>query len=780
MKRKIFSVLLALVLVLSFSLVTAVPAAAATPELELGIKAPGATAEWSTAEVDVGTYSVHLKTGDTGDGNEGRIVIDAASVGITTLSSITSIAWSVYTVAGYPPHVDIYLDCDGDEVVDDEDVLTAELHYNNADPVFEFNDMIAKVNYDTWLQTFELTSDDGFGAVGDTTLLWLSKLGGGPGDAPAGTLAQWKAGTVGSDTGNDLPGGTVIDDTAPVLRLEIEVDRWMIDSEAYIDDLTINGTTYDVEWIHVSPIQVDDDKVQYPTAPFHTIQDAIDSAITGDTISVAAGTYTEDLTIGTALTLESVAGAATTIIATAGSVDDIVLVTAADVTIDGFTIDGANVASGAVNGIDVRNTGFIIQNNVFVEIYYDNIFTGNTAATITSGFIDSNTFTGMGTSAAAYRPAINVESNSSYAISGVTVSNNTISAYGGTESAGIQVAEVTGAVSTIVVSGNTIGTSSFGIATWNDGAATFTGNTITGCDVGVDIYGDVADLTPVFTLSGNTITGNTTYGIRVRSDANDLTGVGIVISGNTISGNGDGVAVVTSGTINSGPVAQYNWWGAAAGPAIATNPYNTPTTGDSVSANVDYIPWLIHTELASGWNIYSTPIALDSSCNTIGDALDIWTADSGNFVIAYYFDSSASPQAFAEVTSLTPLQAIYIQMSAASTIDVISNTSYTAPPSRIMYQGWNLIGLAELYNMDAEDALASAYYVAGANNIGYSQVVSPGLGQTAWSATRRATIVGPSYETMVPCEGYWVYMVNQGNLGGFTSTPITEVTPPQQ
>src|SRR5215216_4594196 len=54
---------------------------------------------------------------------------------------------------------------------------------------------------------------------------------------------------------------------------------------------------------------VDDDKVQCPSAGFTTIQSAIDNASGGDTIDVCAGTYVEQLTIGTDrnnLTLRSI------------------------------------------------------------------------------------------------------------------------------------------------------------------------------------------------------------------------------------------------------------------------------------------------------------------------------------------------------------------------------------------------------------------------------------------------------------------------------------------
>src|ERR1700689_1742022 len=52
-------------------------------------------------------------------------------------------------------------------------------------------------------------------------------------------------------------------------------------------------------------ILVDDDKVQCPTAQFTTIQAAVNFATSGDVIRVCAGTYPEQVTITTPLTLRA-------------------------------------------------------------------------------------------------------------------------------------------------------------------------------------------------------------------------------------------------------------------------------------------------------------------------------------------------------------------------------------------------------------------------------------------------------------------------------------------
>lgn len=211
----------------------------------------GALAEISTDPADPETKAIHLQTtGEVKSGNEARIVIDLPPD--TTLDDIESISWWVWTESGYPPHVDIVMDHNGNGDVDDEDMLTAEMAYNNfagseLDSIPPLSPTIGE-----WLQTFELTSGDGYGDINNDTMLWVAKMGSGNDDAPWGTLLQWKAGGVGvtnpPENGDILTG--VIKDSAIVLRLEIEIDNWVLQSEAYVKgiEIVLDGTVYIVEF----------------------------------------------------------------------------------------------------------------------------------------------------------------------------------------------------------------------------------------------------------------------------------------------------------------------------------------------------------------------------------------------------------------------------------------------------------------------------------------------------------------------------------------------------
>jgi hypothetical protein len=171
--------------------------------------------------------------------------------------------------------------------------------------------------------------------------------------------------------------------------------------------------------------------------------------------------------------------------------------------------------------------------------------------------------------------------------------------------------------------------------------------------------------------------------------------------------------------------------------------------------------------LSQGWNLLSTPIALDQSCDTwgefvaMGDGLDIDPES-----ISYYFDSSA--QIWGQVLAdypLKPCDAIYVKMASADTATIVPS-SLPSIPSKGLYLGWNLVSLAALEDMGVIQAMASIYLVTG-DLTGYSHVVSPATGQPGWVHDRD----GVDNPLMLPAKGYWVFMVNEGTLAGFTFTP---------
>jgi len=199
-----------------------------------------AEAELSTDQAYTGDDSAHMETlGDPGSGDEARIVIPLPEG--TTLADIAAVSWWEYLVAGYPPHLDIMLDVDGNGTIDDS--LVFEYAYNDVALHYLEGPMPYGALTGDWYQTFS-DDDNGPAQVDDAAYGWLSSGPPGPPGDPAfisGTLADWKSGQVN-------PPIDPIDGTTSVVSLEIEIDNWVVQSEAYIDDIVIviGGITYAV------------------------------------------------------------------------------------------------------------------------------------------------------------------------------------------------------------------------------------------------------------------------------------------------------------------------------------------------------------------------------------------------------------------------------------------------------------------------------------------------------------------------------------------------------
>jgi hypothetical protein len=220
-------------------------------KLEYSLEATvNAIAELSEGQARSGSKSIHLQTtGDVGTGNEARIVIPLPDG--TTLGDIESISWWEYNVevdelAGYPPHLDMFLDVDKDGTYDgypDDDVLVFEYAYNAISHYGEGGPTYG-AETGAWYQTF---SDDGNGPaqVDGTASAWPgSGPPGPPGSIELYTLADWKASVTYTTDATKT-----VDLTTPVLWLEIEVDNWIAQTEAYVDDIeiVIDGVTYTID-----------------------------------------------------------------------------------------------------------------------------------------------------------------------------------------------------------------------------------------------------------------------------------------------------------------------------------------------------------------------------------------------------------------------------------------------------------------------------------------------------------------------------------------------------
>ena len=296
--------------------------------------------------------------------------------------------------------------------------------------------------------------------------------------------------------------------------------------------------------------------------PFQTIAAGITAVLPGGIVNVADGTYVENPSIAKSLTLQGAnagtAGSATrgpeSIIRTNGNQTAVVGVTAANVTINGFTIDGddpglagAALASGDDSNVQygVRPTATVgnltVSNNIIKKVFIG--LRGDVAGQ--GNVVTANWFDSIGNFDFGYAVSIrnnyyaNVTNNKmTRAWTGVHINNhngaggpasflitgNEIHSYAGGILYWLQYNQATGAT----ISGNTITAetgavaNNFGILVVSNQDAvnsTFTSNAISGHDYGVGLF-NVPTSSTITLGATNSITGSKLAGVLLTDNLN--------------------------------------------------------------------------------------------------------------------------------------------------------------------------------------------------------------------------------------------------------------------
>lgn len=375
-----------------------------------------------------------------------------------------------------------------------------------------------------------------------------------------------------------------------------------------------------------------------------SIQTAITSANPGDTINVAAGTYTEQLVISKNLTFTGAgvgntivqAPAALTVDATlppgsGGQATAVVKIdSAAVVSITGFTIEGPgstgcgsigygvfvgggasltfnndsiadirdNPAGGCQNGVGIRvgaqstgQTGTLsMSNSSVVNFQKGGIVVDNVGSSAT---LTGNTVTGLG--------PVGIASNGIQISRGATatVTNNTIT------NLQCNIAPPTCGADP------TANAQSAGILFYDAGNVTASGNTVSGNDTGVQVYNDTTTGIGTLTLNNNTLSNNLYENVYVESATLNLA------TTNKITGSNYGVYVGSFSGDVSNSVVNLVGCNQVSGATTAntqtfsgTGATTTPTINGNVSATACVSAVSVPAPVNAPWMLMLQALAL--------------------------------------------------------------------------------------------------------------------------------------------------------------------------
>lgn len=824
---KIFSILLALALVLSVGLVTGMPvqAAVSQPSVTVSPVRTSAVAQYTivfsiTASLEAGVDSVTVAfppdttVPGTGNYSTGAITINANNVSsgdITVVGQNVTMKTPITIVAPGPVTV---VFTTGANITNPPNTGDYTLKVNTSQtadqtPVVSATYAIREVPTVTAVSP-------GRGNVGGT--MWV---------VVEGTSFMGDEDTNVSNTTISFGAGVTVLQTKYIsvneTNVQIKVNSpaiFYVTAETPAGNSTTNGNftanaayTKQVDvWQKYTPTDLIFDA---DTLVFHNTVDTITAAIAAAsqnyTLLAHSGVYVEDLTIDKkGLTLMSVSGKnATTIkgvnlsgVSTLPNID----VRADGVNLHGFTIQGpepsgTDFAAGMIIGakdVEIYDNAFQV-NSASDTVNFNDVSQGIVAyhklaipgVDISGLNIHDNTFTHRGTGTVGYE---GIYINRDEGTGTVTIADN--------EFTGKVLRAITTERSNTVIRGNTIITDLapglpggyMGILVRDyyaeeQHAVSVVDNTVKGSAAGKGFTDGICIGIASQNLSNISVTENTVQddnktGILVRSSAG-----GVVVHYNNIAGNTElGLNNTDSAELN----ALYNWWGHAIGPHHDT--LNPGGQHNAVTGNVTFSPWLYkpqeqfahdapclagsvvlaneatavgNSSYAGGWNSFSTPVTLDSSADSVSELLAL-TAGSDLFIERAQRFNPATQQWVAVIVGNVTVENYQINPGEGFYIQVRSKGSLPI----LVTTGINSPPMRNLvagWNLIGLSSLKAEDVKTALSGVSYSMVLSPKPPNAeAWSvppavATDKELLLG---------KAYWVAMGAPGILFGFTYTPV--------
>jgi len=805
MKRKILSVLLTLVLVLSFSLLTATPVAAATTFTQAG----------STIAVTSLAEPFTEQTDEAFDAEPHTTVVDAAVFDAQTRSQVT-IEGAISDLnlgAGWPSTAYVEIGLRPEATKDDRnagvyliafnvDSVGTRIHLQDYTGSGQLGGLIDIPTPNTAFR-YKITLEPSVEFGGQATLnVWVGEIAYGPVTLPYGFASTWDEGVAG-----------LLDENFSNAHLfySIIAECRGEASKTYsatVGDITIDDTLY------VGAGQ------QFPT-----IQAAINFANPGDTINVAAGVYSEWQDNGYG---QSAGNIIDKPLHLQGSGDDciirgktgttsymryspIVWVKADNVEIDHFKFDGATVTEAEpeglrsygiqsawkVDSIDYAATNLNVHHNTFVfigaAVTQDRAGGGNITVAYNNMVRE--------TRSVWYKPAGAPGSYVDKTLGGDGVKFDYV--VGGTvhDNTGIETPSVgiflhgcdglTIGPNNVVSAPNTTDPSDTGIHIQGCNNIVITGNTISNFTNGEDPYYNhgkkgagihITSGNNAITIEDNNLTNNS-VGVYIGATAASPSPTNVKINSNNIEDNADyGVLNIKYPASNPWTYWDYelfsvadatidatnNWWGHASGPQADEVVYTS--YGDKVSSNVDYNPWLLEKDsttiydktlaLKHGWTLVSVDKAVAEAIGVGTNQLADGLPDETTMAFKYTPTGGFVPPTPGD---LGPLTAIYVKTNGGGGVGF----NYAADGDPVFYSkeleaGWNLISTPSTV-AGTDDILSPLRYVTAGTQqvVGLTTLVSQGEYNQFRGSFYDATLTNEDWdelEDLIPFDGYWANM----------------------
>jgi hypothetical protein len=183
------------------------------------------------------------------------------------------------------------------------------------------------------------------------------------------------------------------------------------------------------------------------------------------------------------------------------------------------------------------------------------------------------------------------------------------------------------------------------------------------------------------------------------------------------------------------------------------------------ATNAFLVVYYPYSELHNGWNFVSTPKRLAEGHNTASIVFNESLIDTDGHSIYKYNASTGSWEQMGVDGKVGPLTGIWIYSNGTAEAPLVYDTfPRRLPPTKMLYAGWNAIGLSDTVSASANEALTSVEakwsYLIGFDSV--NQTYETSIINDATSEAHSET------RLMYPTKGYWIYMTADGELAGIS------------